>query len=128
MHWLSLFLTKIVSEDFSTSFNFSRGSCWQTMITILIKVYFVNIVVDIKPIYLNRHYLFQNKIDYLDKIYFCFAKIKFFKYTLKRETLAQILFVTIAKFLRILFTEHLWTTASEQVTVYHYSACRRQNP
>ena len=26
MHWLSLSLTKIVSEGFTTSFNFSRGS------------------------------------------------------------------------------------------------------
>ena len=42
------------------------------MLTIRIKAYCVNIVVDIKPIYLNKHYLFQNKICYLDKIYFCF--------------------------------------------------------
>ena len=35
--------------------------------------------------------------------------------------------MNFAKFLRILFTEHFWATASEQVTVYHYSACRRQN-
>ena len=45
------------------------------MLTILIKAYCVNVVVDIKPIYLNKYYLFQNKIYYLDKIYFCFAKI-----------------------------------------------------
>ena len=38
------------------------------MLTILIKVYCVNVVVDTKSIYLNKHYLFQNKI-YLDKIY-----------------------------------------------------------
>ena len=44
------------------------------MLTILIKAYFVNVVVDVKPIYLNKH-LFQNKICYLDKIYFCFTKI-----------------------------------------------------
>ena len=35
--------------------------------------------------------------------------------------------VNFAKFLIILFTENLWATASEQVTVYHYSTCRRQN-
>ena len=40
----------------------------------IIKAYCVNIVVDIKPIYLNKRYLFQNKINYLDKIYFCVAK------------------------------------------------------
>ena len=47
-----------VSEGFLTSFNFSHA------------------VVDVKPIYLNKHYLFQNKIYYLDKIYFCFAKLR----------------------------------------------------
>ena len=44
--------------------------------------YCVNVVVDIKPIYLNKRYLFQNKICYLDKIYICFAKIKLSKHTL----------------------------------------------
>ena len=38
--------------------------------------YCVNVVVDIKSIYLNKRYLFQNKIYYLDKIYFSLAKIK----------------------------------------------------
>ena len=52
------------------------------MLTILIKAYCINGVVDIKPIYLNKRYLFQNKIYYLDKIYFCFAKIKLSKHTL----------------------------------------------
>ena len=52
------------------------------MLTILIKAYCVNVVVDIKPIYLNKRYLFQNKIYYLDKIYFCFGKIKLSKHTL----------------------------------------------
>ena len=52
------------------------------MLTILIKAYCVNVVVDIKPIYLNKYYLFQNKIYYLDKIYFCFAKITISKFTL----------------------------------------------
>ena len=42
---------------------------------LLIKTYCVNVVVDIETIYLNKGYLFQNKIYYLDKIYFCFAKI-----------------------------------------------------
>ena len=52
------------------------------MLTIVIKGYCVNGVVEIKPIYLNKHYLFHNKIYYLDKIYFCFAKIKLSKLTL----------------------------------------------
>ena len=52
------------------------------MLTILVKVYCVNVVVDIKPIYLNKGYLFQNKISYLDKTCFRFAKIKFSKHTL----------------------------------------------
>ena len=38
-----------------------------------IKAYYVNVVVDIKPIYLNKHCLFQNKIYCLDKIYCCFG-------------------------------------------------------
>ena len=52
------------------------------MLTIFIKAYCVNVVVDIKPIYLNKRYLFQNKICYLDKIYFCFAKLTISKLTL----------------------------------------------
>ena len=47
-------------------------------------------MVDIKPICLNKRYLFQNKINYLDKIYFCFAKIKLSRHTFKKETLAQV--------------------------------------
>ena len=73
MHWLSLFKKKIVGEGFLTSF-FE----W-FMLTILIKAYCVNVVVDIKPIYLNKPYLFQNQIYYLGKIYFCLAKTKFSK-------------------------------------------------
>ena len=49
--------------------------------------YSVNVVFDIKPIYLNKRYLFQDKIYYLDKIYFCFAKIKLSKYTLYIEAI-----------------------------------------
>ena len=97
------------------------------MLTILIKADCVNALVDIKPIYLNKYYLFQNKIYYLDKIYFCFAITKLFKHTIKKETLAQVFsceFREIAK--NTFFTEHLWATASKQVT-YHYSAYRRQN-
>ena len=51
------------------------------MLTILIKAYCVNALVDIKPIYLNKYYLFQNKIYYLDKIYF--------KHATKKEALAR---------------------------------------
>ena len=52
------------------------------MLTILIKAYCVIVVVDIKPIYSNKRYLFQNNIFYLDKTCFRFAKIKFSKLTL----------------------------------------------
>ena len=78
MHWLSLFLKKIVSEGFPTAFNFSH----QFISTMFIKAYFVNVVVDMKPICLNKCYLFQNKIYYLDKIYLYFLKIKLSKFTL----------------------------------------------
>ena len=60
------------------------------MITVLIKAYCVSVVVDIKPIYLKKRYLFQNKINYLDIIIFCFAKIKLLKRTIKKETLEQV--------------------------------------
>ena len=48
-------------------------------------------MVDIKPIYLNKGCLFQNKICYLDKVYLdkislYFAKIKFSKHTLYRSS------------------------------------------
>ena len=38
------------------------------MLTIVIKAYCVNVMVDIKPIYLDKHYLFQSKSYDLDKI------------------------------------------------------------
>ena len=47
--------------------------------------YCVNVVVDIKPIYLNKRYLFLKKIYYLDKIYFCLTKIKLSKHTLYKD-------------------------------------------
>ena len=45
------------------------------MLTIVIKAYCVKayLVVDIRPLYLNKYYLSQNKIFYLDKIYFFFS-------------------------------------------------------
>ena len=52
------------------------------MLTIVIKAYCVNVMVDIKPIYLNKRYLFQNKIYCLDNIYLCFAKIRLSKFAL----------------------------------------------
>ena len=60
------------------------------MLTILIKAYCVNVVVDLFVpnclfirAYLFEQTLFQNKIFRdLDKIYFCFAKIKLSKHTL----------------------------------------------
>ena len=45
----------------------------------LIKAPCIEVVVDIKPIYLNKRHLFQNEIIYLDKIYFCFGKGKAFQ-------------------------------------------------
>ena len=72
------------------------------------QAYCVNIVVDIKPIYLNKRYLFHNKINYSDKIYFCFVKIKLFKHTFKKDTLEQMFsceFLEISK--NTFFTEHL---------------------
>ena len=87
------------------------------MLTILIKADCVNASVDIKPIYLNKYYLFRNKIYYLEKSYFSFVIIKLFKHTIKREALAEIFsceFCKIAK--NTFFKEHLWVTASKQVT------------
>ena len=75
-------------------------------------------MVDIKPIYLSKYYLFQNKLYYLDKINFCFAIIKLFKDTIKKESLAQMFsceFCEIAK--NTFFTKLLRATASKQVTV-----------
>ena len=70
--------------------------------------YCVNIVVDIKPIYLSKRYLFENKINYLDKIYFCFPKIKLFKHTIKKETLAQVFSCKFCEISKNTFvTEHL---------------------
>ena len=68
MHWSYFFLKRVIIEDF--------------LLTILIKTCYVNDVVVIKPIYLNKGYLFQNKIYCLDKIYFCFPKLKPYKLTL----------------------------------------------
>ena len=88
------------------------------MLTILIKAYCVNVVVDIKPIYLNKRYLFQNKIYYLDKIYFFFAIIKLFKHTIKKQALAQMFSCEFCKISKnTFFTEHLRATASKQVAV-----------
>ena len=53
------------------------------MLAMVIKAYRVNVVVDRKPIYLNKNIkqtLFQNKTYYLEKI--CFAKIKLSKLTI----------------------------------------------
>ena len=52
-------------------------------------------MVDIKPIYLSKGYLFQNNIYYLDKIYLheihlCFAKIKFSKHALHRSSRPEV--------------------------------------
>ena len=39
------------------------------MLIIVTKAYCDNVLLDIKRVYLNKHYLFQNKIYDLDKIY-----------------------------------------------------------
>ena len=88
------------------------------MLTVLNKAYCVNVVVDIKPIYFNKYYLFQSKIYYLDKIYFYFAIIKLFKHTIKKQALAQKFFCEFCEISKnTFFKELLWATASKQVTV-----------
>ena len=63
-------------------------------------------------------YLSPNKIYYLDKIYFCFAIIKPFKHTIKKEALAQMLSCKICEIAKnTFFTGKLCATASKQVTV-----------
>ena len=57
-------------------------------------------------------------LEVTDKIYFSFAIIKLFKHTIKKEALTQMFsceFCEISK--NTFFTEHLWVTASRQVTV-----------
>ena len=57
-------------------------------------------------------------LEVTDKIYFCFAIIKLFKHSIKKEALTQMFsceFCEISK--NTFFTEHLWVTASRQVTV-----------
>ena len=81
-------------------------------------------MVDIKPIYLNECYLFQNKINYLDKIYFCFAKIKLFKHTFKKETLAQVFsceFCEISKntFYRTPLGDYFWASNNVPLQCLH---------
>ena len=82
MHWLSLFLKKHVSEGFPTPLTFAYF-----MLTVVIKTYCIDVVVDIKPIYLNKRSLFQNKVYYLDKMYLFFLKIKLSKFTLNKVNL-----------------------------------------
>ena len=54
------------------------------------KAYCVNVVVDIKPIYMNKGYLYQSKIYYLDKIYLYLAKIKFSEHTPYRSSRPEV--------------------------------------
>ena len=71
-----------------------------------------------KPIYLNKYSLFQNKIYYLDKIYFYIAIIKLFNHTIKKEAVAQMFSCEICEIAKnTFFTEHLWATAPKQVTL-----------
>ena len=84
------------------------------ILTILVKAYCVDAMVDIKPFYFNKYYLFQNKIYCLDNIYFCFAII----HTIKKEAVAQMFsceFCEIAKY--TFFTEDVWATASKHVAI-----------
>ena len=60
-----------------------------------------------------EHFLPHNR-----KIYFCLAMIKLFKHAIKKEALAQMFFCEFCKFFKnTFFKEHLWVTASKQVTV-----------
>ena len=60
-----------------------------------------------------KHFLPHNR-----KIYFCFAIIKLFKHAIKKVALAQMFFCEFFKFFKnTFFKEHLWATASKQVTV-----------
>ena len=81
------------------------------MLTRIIKTYCVNVVIDIKPIYLNKRYFISGKIFYSDKIYFCFAKIKLFKHAIKKEALAQVFFCEFCLISKnTFFIEHHWET------------------
>ena len=94
-------------------------SCQQTMLTILIKAYCNNVVVDIKSIYLSKYYLFQNKIYYLNKTYLCFGIIKLFKHTIKKDTLAQMFsceFCKIAKNTFLAGSSLIYNTSATRAT------------
>ena len=54
------------------------------------KAHCVDFMVDLTPFYLNKGYLFHNKIYYLDKIYLCFAKIRFSKHTVCRSSRPEV--------------------------------------
>ena len=92
------------------------------------KAYCINIMVDIKPIYLNKRYLFENKINYLDKIYFCLAKIKLFKHTKNKEALVQVFsceFCKISKntFSRTPLGDCFWTSNSALLQCLQTANC-----
>ena len=98
-------------------------SCQQTMLTILIKAYCNNVVVDIKSIYLSKYYLFQNKIYYLNKIYFCFRIIKLFKHAIKKEAVAQMFsceFSEIAKNTFLAGSSLIYNTSATRATQMQY--------
>ena len=64
-------------------------------------------MVDIKPIYLSKGYLFQSNIYYLDKIYFFFAKIKFSKHALYKLNWLPDYFKNIDFMQRNIKTQHV---------------------
>ena len=94
------------------------------MLTILIKGYCVNIVTDIKPIYLNKYHFLQNKIYYLDKIYFCF-KISFSNILLKKRFWHRSFPLSFAKLLGIAFLKRTSGRLLLNKWLYHYSDCRQ---
>ena len=66
---------------------------------------------------MNKRDFFQNKINNLDKMYFCFAKIKLFKYILKKETLAQVFPCEFYEISKNTFYRTPLGDCSKQVTV-----------
>ena len=93
------------------------------MLTILIKAYYVDVVLDIKPIYLNRRYLFKNKFYYLDKIYFYYSY--FMQHNVKMRHAASI--KKSVSFLKCVVLFQNRGLHLQEVEVFHYSACRWQN-
>ena len=59
------FKNKIVSEGFVTYFNSTCDSCEQYLLRLIVLISTVNI----EQIYLNKYYIFENKISCLNLLY-----------------------------------------------------------